>query len=119
MQEDEYNLLYVAATRPKLALVCNEDVSRLLHRGEASRPLLVQVGGWTGGGGTWCAVLAARVELVQVLVQPRQPAALLPCVKHTLCTPPACWSLSFPVRTYHKCHDVASEHSASGCPSCT
>jgi hypothetical protein len=41
---DEYNLLYVAATRAKLALVCNQDVQRMLLRAAEQRPVLVEVG---------------------------------------------------------------------------
>jgi superfamily I DNA/RNA helicase len=38
---DEYNLLYVAATRAKLALICNKDVQKI--RAAELRPVLVEV----------------------------------------------------------------------------
>lgn len=40
--EDEYNLVYVAATRAKLALVCNKDVQKLLEEAD-ERPAVVKV----------------------------------------------------------------------------
>jgi superfamily I DNA/RNA helicase len=40
---DEYNLLYVAATRAKLALICNKDVQKMLLRASELRPVLVEV----------------------------------------------------------------------------
>jgi hypothetical protein len=43
LQVDEYNLLYVAATRAKLALIVNPDLEKLLLNG-SHRPLLLQVG---------------------------------------------------------------------------
>jgi hypothetical protein len=40
---DEYNLLFVAASRAKVALVVNPDLEQLLLSG-SYRPLLLQVG---------------------------------------------------------------------------
>lgn len=42
MQVDEYDLLYVAATRAKVALVCTPDVEQLLTSG-SHRPVTMQV----------------------------------------------------------------------------
>lgn len=32
--EDEYNLVYVAATRARIALICNKDVQKLLEEAD-------------------------------------------------------------------------------------
>jgi hypothetical protein len=51
---DEYNLLYVAASRAKVALVVNPDLEQLLLSG-SYRPLLLQVGAHTYSSSGWGA----------------------------------------------------------------
>jgi hypothetical protein len=65
---DAYNLLYVAASRAKVALVVNPDVEQLLLSG-SYRPLLLQVGaahttsssGW-GAQGLWVMLLVTMLH---------------------------------------------------------
>jgi superfamily I DNA/RNA helicase len=47
---DEYNLVYVAATRAKLALVCNKDLQQILLRADEMRLLQLEVCACVGGG---------------------------------------------------------------------
>ncbi|WIA33571.1 hypothetical protein OEZ86_006695 [Tetradesmus obliquus] len=69
VEVDEYNLLYVAATRAKLALVLNPDLQQLLLAG-SHRPVLMQLrpaGCWRCSKGRGCRGEPSSCSALQLL----------------------------------------------------